>query len=109
MTGHETFEHSNVFSFTANLIGAFIDASSEKYFLNEKVGGKWLRTIDINTGNIATTKFDLTNEDKELMFENGYKAAALFFDVRDDMDLVFEEIKHIKSNVDYTGISSENR
>jgi hypothetical protein len=43
------------------------------------------------------------------MFENGYKAASLFFNVGDDMDLVFEEISHIKKNVDYDGIYKENK
>jgi hypothetical protein len=36
MTGNQEFDHDNVFTFTANLLGAFVDSSSEKQFMGEK-------------------------------------------------------------------------
>ncbi|MBD3246748.1 MAG: hypothetical protein GF333_07020 [Candidatus Omnitrophica bacterium] len=35
----------------------------------------WARTIPIPTGSISTIKFDLTEEDKQFLWESGYEAA----------------------------------
>lgn len=42
--------------------------------------GYWERTISINTGNIKTTQFELTKEEKEFLIGEGKKGADKFMD-----------------------------
>lgn len=39
----------------------------------------WTRTIPIPTGEIKTTQFDLTDKQKDWLYNSGYRAASEFF------------------------------
>lgn len=63
----------------ANNVGSFISriintmrVAHEKIHVEE---ADWARTVPINTGKISTTKFDLTEAEKQFLYESGRKAA----------------------------------
>ncbi len=49
-----------------------MQTAHERVYVEE---AKWARTIPIPTGTISTIKFDLTEEDKEFLWDSGYNAA----------------------------------
>ena len=63
----------------ANNIGAFIfRIISTMRLAHEKIHvaeADWARTVPINTGTISATKFDLTEEEKQFLYDSGRQAA----------------------------------
>lgn len=65
----------NLDQFTHALITTILEGHDNDAVLHQD----FERSIDIPTGSIGTTDFNLTNEQKEWLFDSGYKAAGAFF------------------------------
>lgn len=107
--GTMKYDNSNVFKYTLNIISALVDKASETQFQGElNQDGSYQRIIDIETGNIDTFKFDLSEKEMEFLFENGYKSAAAFFKIQDSLDLVFDEVKCLHETCPFDTIHVHN-
>lgn len=67
---------TNVLSYVKSILDTMMLAH-EKIHVKE---ANWARTIPIPTGNIKTTQFDLTDEEKDWLYKSGYEAATKFFE-----------------------------
>lgn len=65
----------NLDQFTHALITTILEGHDHDSLLHQQ----YERSIDIPTGSIGTTDFDLTDAQKEWLFDSGYKAAGAFF------------------------------
>lgn len=71
----ELDEITNIHSYIKSLIGTLLE-QIEKLHVKKQY---WRFTISINTGNIKTTQFNLTEEDKEFLIINGYTSVMNYF------------------------------
>jgi len=67
---------TNVITYVKSILNTMLLAH-EKVHMKE---ADWARTIPIPTGDIKTTQFDLTNEEKDWLYKSGYEAATKFFE-----------------------------
>ncbi|HYF76953.1 MAG TPA: patatin-like phospholipase family protein [Symbiobacteriaceae bacterium] len=58
---------------------ALITTILEGHDRDERMHQQYERSIDIPTGSVGTTDFDLTEAQKEWLFDSGYQAAGAFF------------------------------
>ena len=77
------FGYNTPLEFVQRLFGALISGQSAKWLLNETVQR---HTILINTGAVSLTNFNLTQDDKHFLLEQGRLAAQRFFERYDKTD-----------------------
>ncbi len=72
---HDTDEISDIVSFSHSLINCLMTEIERSHMSPHY----WSNSIPISTGTVQATDFDLTQETKDTLIANGYRAAALHF------------------------------
>ena len=70
------FGYRHPITYASHLFHTVLTAQSAAWMVDDDIRQ---RTILIDTGAIRTTKFTLTDEDKQLLYGNGRLAAESFF------------------------------
>jgi len=72
----------SLFGFAGALARAMMNAQNNQHLHNDD----WCRTVYIDTKDIKTTQFDLSDEDKRMLIEQGRIGVAKYFDWYDRFD-----------------------